>query len=115
MRDVELDADDRVLGRRCFHRRADAAHESAAADGHDERLDVRHLFEDLERDGSGARDDVRVVVGRHESGAGVARVRLRENLGMIVVAALGAQLGAVTADRGQLRVRRVARRVHDER
>ena len=88
--------------------------ESAAADGDHERVDAGRVLEDLERDGRRAGDNLRVVVRRDELGPGVGRERLRHPLRIVVVAAVGAQHGAVMADGVELGLRRIRRREHRE-
>ena len=80
-----------------LHDRADAREQSAAADGHDDRLDVGRLLEDLERHRALARDDVRVVerMDEREALARGDRLGVRARLG---------EVGAVQHDaRAELR------------
>src|SRR6266702_1268106 len=64
-----FDADDADLGVGLFERAADAADEPAAADGHDYRLNVGDLLEQLEGDGALSGDDVGIVEGVDEGAA----------------------------------------------
>src|SRR6185437_12448890 len=56
-----LDADDLHVRLAGLDDRADSREQAAAADGRDDRLNVRRLLEDLECDRSLARHHVRVV------------------------------------------------------
>ena len=82
---LDLHADDVDVGAPALGRDRDAGHEPAAADGHDDRVDVGDRVDDLEADGALARDDRRVVERGHERGAGVGRQleRGRERAGEV--------------------------------
>ena len=62
----------------------DAGDQPAAADGHDDRADVRALLEELEADRALAGGGARVVEGVDEDGAGLALERLRRLDGVVV-------------------------------
>ena len=77
---VGLDADDLHVGPQELDKSRDAGSETAAADGNEDRLDRPGvLLQDLHPDRALARDDVRIVIGRHIGEAAL----LAERLGML--------------------------------
>ncbi len=86
-RRLGLDSNDLDLRRLGLDDRADARDESAAADRHDDGLDLRCLLEDLEGDRALARDHVRIV----------ERVDEREPFALRELARVRARLGQVRA------------------
>lgn len=101
-----LDADDPqrapLLGRLLLRRGGDAGDEPSAADRDDEGLDSRRLLEDLEADRALARDDVRMVVGRHEDRAGALGELGRRGEGLVEDVPAQHHLRAVVAGRREL-------------
>ena len=59
---IGFDRDDLRLRPQRFHRQRDARQQAAAADRHDDRVEIRHLFDDLDPHRSLAGDDRRIVV-----------------------------------------------------
>ncbi len=110
-----LDADHlaRRRDRGCRHR--DAADQAAAADWHDQEVDVRSVLENLEREGGRAGDDVLVVVRRDELRAFLRRERLRLPLCLVVIGSFRAERRAVPPDRVELGRRCICGREHDQR
>jgi hypothetical protein len=70
----------------------DAADQSAATDRYDDR-GLWLLIEDLERDGPGTSDDVRMRVRRHINGVTALRTLLRPSFGVVIIDA-GAEVRA---------------------
>src|SRR5262249_43065948 len=89
-----------------------AADESAARDGDDERVQVRHVLEELRRAGSGSRHDELVVERRNEDRIPFAPDLLRDVLAALCLAVVQDDLGTVAARRVDLGLRRVRR--HDD-
>jgi hypothetical protein len=61
-----LGAEDADRGLERLRRGGDARDEAAAADRHDDEIELRHLGQHLESHGALAGDDERVLVGMHE-------------------------------------------------
>src|SRR6185312_3864774 len=61
-----FDADDARVGEAELDRRGHTGAESTAADGHEDRVDVRHVGGDLEANGALPRNDHRMIVRRNE-------------------------------------------------
>ena len=82
---VGFNTDDADTGAGLFEGAGDAADEASAADGDDDRFQIRHLLQELEGDGSLAGDDFGVVKGVDEGSAlfavdgGGLRRRLRRS------------------------------------
>ncbi len=93
-----LDGDDAHVGAEGFHDGDDTSEEATATDGNDERIEVRRLFEDLERECALAGDDVEIVErmdGRGAGGHGECNgVRLRGLKGFTVEHHVGAKAAA---------------------
>ena len=84
-----------------------AREESAPADADQEDVEIRNVFEQLERDRALTRDHVRIVVRRHERGAAFARDRPGEFRAIHRGALVEDHFGAVFARRRDLGCRRV--------
>ena len=66
-----LHAVDFYLGTQALDGKRHAGNQTAAADGHDDRIHIGQLVEDLQADGSLPRDDQLVVIGVDEGHAGL--------------------------------------------
>ncbi|CAH0308671.1 hypothetical protein SRABI128_04428 [Microbacterium sp. Bi128] len=101
-----LDADDADLAAEFFgarlHRDGNAREESAAADTHQDGVDVGDLFEDLQPDRPLAGDDVDVIEGVDKDGAAFIGVALGFRQRLVHVVAMQHHLGAVAAGGGEL-------------
>ena len=107
-----LHADDPDARLPLRRRECDAGDEAAAADGHDERVDVLRVLEELERDGALACDDVVVVERVHVRAPALAGDLERDGVRFVVAAVGEHRLRAAALDRGELRERN-ALREHD--
>ena len=70
LRALRLDADDPRAGPQRLHRERDAGNEPAAADRHDDQVDLGHVLDDLQAEARVAGDDVVVVERVQEVEAG---------------------------------------------
>jgi hypothetical protein len=102
-----LNADDLHVGPGALDRQRDAADEAAAPDGNDERLDLRHLLEDLEPERGLARHHARIVERVDEDEPALGLERARALVGLVVVRAVEDHFGAIAAGVGDLDERRV--------
>ena len=111
--ELGLDADDLGVRLQRLDGDGDAGDEAAAADRHDDRVEVGTVGDDLEADGALSGDDARVVVGMDERRAGARRrFRRRSCWQSASVSPSDDHLGAEPAGGGDLHERRRLR--HDD-
>jgi hypothetical protein len=108
-----LDADDPHRRLDGLHRGSDPRDQAAPADGHDDRIHVRHVFENLQSQRPLPGDHVLVVEPRHVGQASLLRQRLRVLLGLLVGLAVQDHLGTERPAVAHLHQRRPPR--HDDR
>ena len=101
-RGVRLDADDLDLRPDRLGDDAGSGSPAAAADRHDDRIDVGTLLEDLERAGADAGDQERLVAGVHVAVAVLDGEALTMLAGLVEVPPVHDQLGAESAHRREL-------------
>ena len=89
-----LDAVDLHRGLELLDGIGHAGDEAAAADGHDDRIHIPHLLEDLQADGSLAGDDLVVVKGVDEGSASLLLGFHRSGVGVVIGAGHQHHLGA---------------------
>ena len=115
IRVLGLDSDHPDLGPHPLHVGGDAARQSAAADGDEDRVDGSlALAQDLHADRTLPRDDVRIIVGVHEHGARSLLQHERMRIRVAVRIAEQHRFRAPRLDGGDLDVRR-GHRHHDRR
>ena len=104
-----------ILRIQIFRVERDAGDESAAADRHEDRVDLAaRLPQDLHRDGALPRDHVRIVEGMHERQIALAHDGLRVLVRAVVFVAVQHHFATEIAHRAHLDVRRGLRH-HDDR
>ena len=108
-----LDADDADPGPQRLRRGRAAGDEAAAADRHEQHVELGHVGEQLERDRSLAGHHERVVVRPHEREPALLREPGADLLAALRPAVVRHDVGAVAARRVELRGRRVLG--HDDR
>ncbi len=101
-----------TCGARRLDRGADAADEAAAAHGHQHRVQVRHLLQQLEPDRALAGDDPRVVEGMDEDQPALGLDLAGAGVGLVEVLPVQDDLRAAAAGRRHLGQRRPLR--HDD-
>ncbi len=112
---VGLHADDAHLRPQGLDRGADAGEQPAAADGDDDRVEVRRLLEDFERHRALAGDDVGVVERVQERELVAARDFLRAGARFAEIGPFQHHRGAELAAIGHLDQRRELRHHHGHR
>jgi hypothetical protein len=111
---LRLDADHADAGLERARRRRDAGDQAAAADRHDEHVELGHRLEHLEPDGALAFDDQRVLVRMHEDEVVALRELARMRAGLVKGFALQHHARAVHLGVLDLGVGRSLRH-HDDR
>ena len=103
---LRLDADDAHPRREILHVGRDAGDEAAAADRHEDRVEIAlMLAQHLDRNRALARDHVRIVERMDEGEVALAREYRRVLVRLVVVIALEHDLGAEIHHRLHLDVR----------
>ena len=110
--DLGLHADDLAGRLQRLDRDGDARDQAAATDRHDDRFEVRTVFDDLQADGALAGDDMGIVVGMDEHRAGARDPLLDDGVAIGQRLALEHHLGAEGAGGGDLHEGGVRR--HDD-
>ena len=111
-RALRLHADDPDARLALRRRERDPRDEPAAADRHDQRVELVRVLEQLERDGALAGDDVVVVERVDVRASALARDLERDGVRLVVAAVGEHGLRAAALDRGELRERHALRQ-HD--
>ena len=107
-----LDAVELALRRQRTQRQRGPAEQAAATQAHEHRVELADLLHQLQRRGALAGDDIRMVVGRDQRQAALARQPTADRLAIFGVAVVHHDLGAIAARCRHLGTRRIVRH-HD--